>query len=108
VTYAVVSQQRLSRLETSLGVDISADEPEHEEGKHRAENRPFDDHSFLLYISTCIEESADRCRQRTSVYQNPPSRKHSIVPSTYSTQYLLLRTILQDTGQQSTLLQKSD
>lgn len=30
----------------------------------------------------------------TSVYQNPPLRKHSIVPSTYSTQYLFAKTMI--------------
>jgi hypothetical protein len=43
----MVSQQRQSLPQALFGVDVSANEPAHEDGEHGTENDPFDYHTFL-------------------------------------------------------------
>jgi hypothetical protein len=61
----MISQQRQPFPQPLFGVDVSTDEPAHEDCEQGAENDPFDYDTFLQFVSVtandevCVENTVD-------------------------------------------------
>lgn len=66
----MVCEQWLSFLQSSLGVDVSSNEPSHEDEENDPQDNPFDYDTFLsTQISSRPEDKKMRRVRLTSVYQ---------------------------------------